>query len=165
MSIYDKGANNYHQGLYSVGLRNVGSYQVSGTPWITGSANLDDGKVHMVEFPTVPKSFTVINNNSDSGYDIRVHFQSGSAAAVTVPGEHGAQTSRATDDVIAGHHYITVTTGYSSVTFDTKCQRVYISNGSGNNNLKYQVLAELTNIPIDQMYHLTGSGITQSPQG
>ena len=24
--------------VYGVGLRNVGSYQVSGTPWVTGSA-------------------------------------------------------------------------------------------------------------------------------
>ena len=59
-----------------VGLRNVGSYQVSGTPWITGSANLDTAKVHMVEFPHVSKSFTVINTNTTGSF--RVHFQSGS---------------------------------------------------------------------------------------
>ena len=47
-----------------VGLRNVGSYQVSGTPFVTGSSNLDDEKVHMVEFPYVSKSVTVINTTS-----------------------------------------------------------------------------------------------------
>ena len=53
---------------YTTGLRNVGSYQVSGTPFVTGSNNLDDGKVHMVEFPYVSKSVTVINITVPSGF-------------------------------------------------------------------------------------------------
>ena len=144
---------------YSVGLNNVGSYQVSGAPWITGSANLDDEKVHMVEFPFVTKSFTVINNNTTNGYDIRVHFDSGSSTAVTVPGEHGAQTIADSDPQIANHHYITVPSGYASLTLNVKCSKVYISQNSNSNNLKYQVFAELTKIPTGSMYTLTGSGI------
>tara|TARA_R100001082_G_scaffold69156_1_gene39205 strand:+ start:667 stop:1131 length:465 start_codon:yes stop_codon:yes gene_type:complete len=151
MSVYSK----------RVGLRNVGSYQVSGTPWITGSANLDDGKVHMIEFPYVSKSFTVINNNTTTGYDIRVHFHSGSSTtALTVPGEGGAQTIAAGCDVIAGNHFITVPSGYASVTFDAKCAKFYISQATSNDNLSYQVFAELTQIPTGSMYHLTGSGIS-----
>ena len=91
----------------SPGLRNVGSYQVSGHPFITGSTNLDNGKVHMVEFPFVAKTFTVINTSSNSGEDIRVHFQSGSGAGspVTAPGEHGAQDiANAQSDVIEKFH-------------------------------------------------------------
>jgi len=141
-----------------VGLRNVGSYQVSGTPWITGSANLDTATVHMVEFPHVSKSFTVINTNTTGSF--RVHFQSGSATAVSTPGEWGAQTSAAADDVIAGFHYITVPEGNAAVTFDVKCKRFYISNLSGLNNLTYQVWGELTQIPTKSMFNLTGSGIT-----
>lgn len=144
----------------SPGLRNVGSYQVSGHPFVTGSDNLDNNKVHMVEFQYVCKSFTVINNNSNSGEDIRVHFESGSAVAVGVPGDTGAQTIADTRDVIANFHYITVPAGNASLTMDARCTKLYISNGSGTSNLAYQVFAELTSIPIGSMYHLTGSGIT-----
>jgi hypothetical protein len=156
---------------YSIGLRNVGSYQVSGQPWVTGSNNLDDTKVHLVEFPYVCKSFTVINKNLQ-GSDIRVHFASGSANAVTVAGDTGAQTSATTDDV-QQFHYITVygnadqqtgsfnAYGPSVMTFDCKCSKFYISNHSGNDNLAYEVFAQLTNIPTARMYNLTGSGITE----
>ena len=37
---------------YTAGLRNVGSYQVSGIPWITGS-NLVAGRQHKIAFPSV----------------------------------------------------------------------------------------------------------------
>jgi len=33
---------------------------------------------------------------------------------------------------------------------------------SGNDNLKYEVFAELTRIPVARMPHLTGSGVTDS---
>ena len=132
------------------GLRNVGSYQVSGHPFITGSGGSDYGlaedKVHMVEFPFVCKSFTVINDNATSGHEIRVHFQSGSGVTAVV---------------IRGHHYVTVPAGFASVTFDVKCKKFYISQGSVDANLTYQVMADLTNISTNRMYHLTGSGITE----
>ena len=156
-----KGRRDSHGGVPSVGVRNVGSYQVSGTPWITGSDEIDNGHVHMVAFPKVSKSFTVINTNSDSAEELRVHFQSGSAA-ITLPGESGAQTIAAASGVLQGFHYITIPGGHASMTFDTKCAKFYISNGSGTNNLAYQVLAELTNIPTGSMWNLTGSGITDS---
>ena len=158
---YPSGANARRQP--SAGLRNVGSYQVSGHPFITGSANLDDGKVHMVEFPYISKSITVVNNNSTSGYDIRVHFQSGSGAGspVTAPGEHGAQDiANAQSDVIEKFHFITVPAGNASVTLDVKCSKFYISQKTGNANLSYEVFAELTGISTNSMYHLTGSGVT-----
>ena len=146
------------------GLRNVGSYQISGHPFITGSSNLDDDKVHGVFFPFVCKSFTVINTNSNSGEDIRVHFGSGSNE-VTVPGDAGAQTIANDDDVISNFHYITVpqsgSAEMSSVTMNTRCTNIYISNGSGTSNLSYQVFAELTLIDRGSMYQLTGSGITE----
>jgi|3_EtaG_2_1085321.scaffolds.fasta_scaffold77522_2 hypothetical protein len=152
----------YAHAFNAPGLRNVGSYQASGVPWITGSDDLDSGDVHMVQFPRVPKSFTVINTSANSGENIRVHFQSGSGVtAVTVPGHVGAQTITTAADVIRNFHYITVPPGYSSATFDVKCRQVYVSNLSGDNDLSYEVLAELTNIPRERMYHLTGSGITE----
>ena len=148
------------------GIRSVGSYQVAGHPFITGSTNLDTGKQHLIKFPYVSRSFTVINNNTNSGEDVRVHFQSGSSVtAITKAGdfdESGGTSIAETDDVIAGQHYITVPAGYSSVTVDVKCKQFYISQASGVNDLNYQVLADLTNISTTRMYHLTGSGITKA---
>ena len=147
-------------GRHNVGLHNVGSYQSSGKPFITGSTLSADNKCHMVEFPSVSKSFTVINTTATGDGDIRVHFQSGSSTtAITVAGLGGEQGIIATSDVIAGKHFITVGDG-ASVTMDVKCKRFYISGDFGSDTPSYQVLGELTNIPAGRMYHLTGSGIT-----
>ena len=130
-------------------------------PFITGSTNLDEDKVHMIEFPFVCKSFTVINTNSSG--DLRLHFQSGSnVAPITVPGDAGAATIATTDDVLAGFHFISIPPGNSSLTMDSKCHRIYISrpNGDGD-NATYEVFAELTNISVGSMYELTGSGVTE----
>ena len=43
------------------GIGNVGSYQVSGYPYVTGSVRLNDGEEHKISFPRVAKSITVIN--------------------------------------------------------------------------------------------------------
>ena len=145
-----------------MGLRNVGSYQTSGHPWVTGSTELGTARCHMVEFPYVTKSFTVINVNTNSGEDIRVHFQSGSGTdEITIPGHVGEKAISDGSDVYVGLHYITVPPGNSSITFDVKCKRAYISNpDGGTDNLDYQVFAELTNIPTQSMYHIPGSGVT-----
>jgi hypothetical protein len=145
-------------GRYNVGLHNVGSYQSSGKPFITGSAHSAALRVHMIEFPSVCKSFTVINTEAADAA-IRVHFQSGSGvAAITLPGLSGELAIANTADVIAGNHFISVAAG-ASLTMDVKCKQFYISTETADTS--YQVFAELTNIPTDRMYHLTGSGITE----
>ena len=142
---------------YTSGLHNVGSYQSSGHPFITGSTHSDANKVHMVEFPSVSRSFTVINTAAVAAA-VRVHFQSGSGVtALTAPGLGGEQTIANTADVIAGSHFITVDAG-ASVTMDVKCHQFYVSTETADTS--YQVFAELTNISTTRMYDLTGSGIT-----
>ena len=138
------------------GLRNVGAYQSSGHPFVTGSKDLDHAKVQMVEFPYVSRSFTVINTSTTGS--IQVHFQSGSTAAPVAGISYAIDNS---DDVLANNHYITVPAGHSSFTMDVKCRKLYISNRSSIANLSYQVFAELTGIPKQHMYHLTGSGVTE----
>ena len=141
--------------VYGVGLRNVGSYQVSGTPWVTGSA-IAAGKSQRHTFANVSKSFTVINTGSA---EILVHFAHDSSnAPISGDGDGNAVTFGTGHDWYANDHYISVGNG-ASVTFDVKCKNVFISNetaGAGG----YQIFAELTNIPIGRMYELTGSGIT-----
>jgi len=142
------------------GLRSVGAYQVSGAPFITGSTGLGQNKCHMVEFPFVTKSVTITNTTSNAGYNIRLHFNSGSTA-ITIPGDKGEQNINDEDDIIAKKHFVTVPAGFGSVTMDVKCKRLYISQNANNSDFSYEVFAELTGIPTSSMYHLTGSGITE----
>tara|TARA_R110002012_G_scaffold134829_1_gene288368 strand:+ start:36 stop:545 length:510 start_codon:yes stop_codon:yes gene_type:complete len=152
------------------GLKSVGSYQVAGFPWITGSSNLDRGKVHMLEFPFVIKSFTVINTNASANHHIRVHFNSGTlqaVGAVTQPGEAGAKAIvDSTSPVILGKHFISIPGASGSMTFNVKCKKAYISASDTTNaaaDSSYQVFAELTTIGTSSMPHLTGSGIDTLP--
>jgi hypothetical protein len=51
---------------YTVGLNNVGSYQVAGSPYLTGSSIEDEVKI--LSFPRVTKKITIDNIGSDSLY-------------------------------------------------------------------------------------------------
>ena len=144
---------------YTTGLRNVGSYQVSGTPWATGSVSTTSfatNKTTRYQFPYVTKSLTVINTGLNN---VRLHFQSGSG--VTIDATDGVLVAGDdADDVQGKFHYITVLPENGSVTMDVKCKEIYLSNHSGGTS-GFQVFAELTGIPSTRMYSLTGSGITE----
>ena len=141
---------------YTAGLRNVGSYQISGHPFMSGST-IGANKCHIMEFPYVCRSITVINTGT--AQDMRIHFQSGSGTtAITVPGSSGEQTIAGSSDVIANLNFITVPKGDGAMTLDVKVKNIYLSSVGGTT---YQIFAELTSIPAQHMYHLTGSGITE----
>ena len=131
-------------GRHGVGLQNVGSYQISGWPWVTGSV-LADGQEDTISFPMVTKSVTIIASGSLASDDdnvLRAHFASTSSG-----------------EVFLGHHYITFEGDDDSLTLNIKCKELYLSAvGSG---VGYEVVAELTNIPTDRMFTLTGSGVTE----
>jgi len=124
---------------YSAGLHNVGSYQVSGRPWVTASVGLVNED--RLQFPSVTKSITIINTTPSVAF--RVHFNSSSAGRV-----------------IDGDHYITLSTDAEAVSIElnVKCKEIYLSLDSGTG--AYQVVASLTGIDESQMYALTGSGLT-----
>ena len=155
MSLTNQVAN-----VYGAGLRNVGSYQVSGTPWVTGSNGsltyLTNNQIVRFQFPFITKSLTVINTGAN---DLRLHFQSGSGVT-TATNDGDLASSAGNSDVMSGHHYITVPANRGSVTMDVKCKEIYLSNHSGGNT-GYEIFAELTQIGTTRMYELTGSGITE----
>ena len=124
---------------YKAGLNNVGSYQVSGKPWITGST-VSSGAEDRIQFPLVAKSITVINTDAGND-DIRVHFNSKDEA-----------------NVISGNHYVTLTENRDSITINAKCKEIYLSAPGAD--ASYTVIAELTSIESNSMYALTGSGLT-----
>ena len=131
-------------GKYGVGLHNVGSYQSSGHPFITGSA-IADAIEHKISFPMVAKSVTVIASGTIDDV-LRVHFQS--TASTVAP------------ETVTGHHYIALGEDGDSVTFNVKCKEIYLSSAGGAGG--YEIFAEMTNIPTDSMYTLTGSGVTDA---
>ena len=112
-----------------VGLRNVGSYQVSGTPWMTGSGGATGfpaEKVHRHTFPSVTKSVTII---CTGGTDIRVAFQNGytTFSPFTEDGFAGQKTYSASEVTMVNANYITVPASNGSVTFDVKCKEIFLS--------------------------------------
>ena len=134
--------------VYGVGLRNVGSYQVSGIPYLTGSTivatttyNVGVQGELMLQFPYITKSITVTNTSSTSGF--LIHFVSYSS-----PG-----------NVHAGKHFLSLNAG-QTVTFDVKCKEIFLHNNDTSNNQTFELIADLTNIPTERMYELTGSGLT-----
>ena len=171
-------------GAPGVGLRNVGSYQVSGHPYITGSG---DGNgtaqaaktIKRYKFPFVSKKITVTalpgNPNSQnlakgaepaddrsgknllqSGSYVWVSFASGSNHAITDVADTVALSYNS--DIIRGNHYIPVT---GSFTMEAKVKEVYVIRPDADSAATCKVVAELTNVPVQRMYNLTGSGITE----
>tara|TARA_A100001391_G_scaffold200864_2_gene186327 strand:+ start:922 stop:1356 length:435 start_codon:yes stop_codon:yes gene_type:complete len=129
-------------GAVGVGLRNVGSYQISGHPYITGSV-INAGQEMKVSFPYVTKKITVIASGSLSGHGLRVHFA----------------TTGSGNNVVGGKHYITLNSHEDSMEFDVKCKELYLS-APGAAAAGFMLYASLTNIPTSSMYAVTGSGVT-----
>jgi len=125
----------------SVGLNNVGSYQVSGVPFITGSNTIPVDTEDKITFPMVARNVTVINHGTEV---IRVHFN-----------------SKDDTTVITNFHFVELDSDEDSISMSVKCKEIYISTPATNVNPgNYRVIAELTQISTDRMYVLTGSGLT-----
>ena len=148
----------------SVGLRNVGSYQASGDPYISGTVESQTTlTMKRYQFPAVVREITIANLAGSN--PIQISFISGSAGvdfsssdSVTLGGSAAAANAAwAVAEVGAGAHFWEIAAG-SSVTFRTKCKEMYVSALSGAAD--YKLLGELTNIPTSSMYHLSGSGLT-----
>ena len=109
--------------IYSAGLGNVGSYQVSGIPFVTGAINATSAT--KVSFPYVTRWIEVVNYSTSA--DVRVGFS-----------ENGVKETR----------YFRVgranAAGYNhnSVRLEIKATELWLS---GSNSV--DVIAGLTNIP------------------
>jgi hypothetical protein len=125
---------------HGVGLRNVGSYQASGHPYLTGSGAMAAGQEIQVSFPFVTKSVTVMASGSNPL--IGVTFNA--------TGSDGR--------VEAGKHILGLAGGGTSFTFNVKCKEIWIHTLNATSG--FTVYGSLTNIATAQMYDLTGSGLT-----
>ena len=117
---------------YSTSIRHVGAYQVSGRPWVKG--NLDVTSSTKIQFPFVTRWICITNNDTSAA--VKLSFSSGGAGSGV---------------------YFEIPAGATSPRLEVKCSEIWLIGGAAN---KTSVMAGLTNIPRDQMYTLTGDGIT-----
>lgn len=142
------GLKNQVPNVYSVGLQNVGSYQVSGRAYITGSnISTTENSILVnhetsVSFPKTTKSLTVWNFSDSVSAKLRVTFAS--TGSMTNYDANGCYYELAQNE---------------SFTLNVKCKKVYLSALSAD--VKWKLYASLTNIPAERMYDLTGSGISE----
>tara|TARA_Y100000310_G_scaffold269537_1_gene282795 strand:- start:437 stop:934 length:498 start_codon:yes stop_codon:yes gene_type:complete len=129
--------NNYPR----AGLGNANSYLVAGTPYVTGAATIAVTSQHKIVFPRVAREVVVVNKAAP---DLRVYFTDMAAGTSTFD----------------GLHYVTLTENRDSWTFRCKCKEIYIYNADGSDEGAYELYAEITHIDSDEMYILTGSGLT-----
>ena len=138
---------------YSVGLQNVGSYQVSGQPFLTGSET-KPGQEYKIRFPRVTKSVTVIMSGSSPTVSLN-----------TLDHLRVSFASTASSEVIQySKNYITLGADGDAATFNVKCKEIFINCVTTQANgaepiMGFEILAELTSIPTGSMYALTGAGI------
>lgn len=142
---------------YTPGLGNVGNYQVSGTPWLTGSimavSGTTDGlnsSTQHIQFPFVTKEVTFVNLGQT---ELELHLANDGGA-------HGTATG--------GHKFTVPPSGtvhgapLARQVFDMKTKDLFVTNkGSGAG--AYQIYASLTRIDRGRMFPLTGSGINNEP--
>ncbi len=141
--------------IYTAGLRNVGSYQVSGHPYLSGSTTTttigaaDNG---YFAFPYVSKSITI--DNIDSTHACMISFAPFRDADLS---DYGFTTG---NDVSGSGNWLYLAAG-NSMTLDVKCKEIFVTPHSAN-AVDVQVYAELTNIPTGRMYSFDGlRGITR----
>ena len=133
---------------YSVGLQNVGSYQVSGTPYISGSNAHAANTERQFVFPMVAKSVKIACYTEDSAGgcpELRIHFNTNGGSSPAV---------------VSGMHDFILSGSVREVTLDVKCKEIFISTPNAGVDRQYRVYAELTQIPKARMFALTGSGLT-----
>ena len=131
---------------YTPGLQHAGSYISSGYPYLKTYTLANSGvSEQSLEFSHVTKQIVIINSETSTSRDLRVHLLSTGSAS-------GAQ-------IINNKHYYDVPNN-TSLTLDLKCKEIFFSNASGG-SITFSVFASQTQIPTGRMYALTGSGIDE----
>ena len=116
---------------YTAGLSNVGSYQVSGAPFLTSS--VDATQAVKIDFPYVT-SWVIIQNNNHNNMDLKVGFS-----------QNGVE---GTNFFLLYNRYNNSSQDRSSILAPLKLKLTEIWL-SGSNNV--EIIAGLTNIPVERV--------------
>jgi hypothetical protein len=133
--------------IYTVGLRNAGSYQVAGQPYMSGSTTTatlgSNVNAHFV-FPYVTKKIKI--DNDSSSRDLIISFSPFLQSQAAGFGY--------TNSASGSGNWLFLQAG-NSVELDIKCKEVFLAPATAH-AVECSVYAELTNIPTDRMYSLDG---------
>ena len=126
--------------VYTAGLNNVGSYQVSGMPFATGSLTIPaSGSTPLrIEFPYVTQWISVTNTNSKH---VRLGFS-----------ENGVKNG--------GNNYVLIHEDNHPAehTYYLKLTELYLLSDTGQSVANFSVIAGLTNIPVGRINNISPSG-------
>jgi len=129
-SAFNVSADAQHR-RFKAGIGHVGSYQVAGRPFLTGSDITTGQKWLGVHFPAVTKAITVISSGSG---DLRISFGQPYVGSNLQP-------------CIEPHrNYITLNSSEDSVTLNVKCRDIYVSLADPSVAGAFELTAELTGI-------------------
>ena len=128
---------------YGVGLQNVGSYQVSGIPFLTSSvvAPVSSGTPVRIDFPEVTQRIIVENIGSEH---LRVGFS--------------ANGVKGTNYFLIHEHHTGTPTQFNSVELRVKVSSIFILSHDGSSATTASISAELTNIDKDLLASSGPSG-------
>jgi len=140
-----KDANSQTFRNHTAGLNNVGSYQVSGMPFATGSLTIPaSGSADplKIEFPYVTSWFSVINTNSK-------HIRVGFSANGVKNGNYNYFLIHEDNHPTSNH-------------FPLKVTELYLLSDTGQSIANASVVAGLTNIPVERVNNLSAPGTNWS---
>ena len=116
---------------YGVVLSNVGSYQVSGIPYLTGTtAPISSSAPVEIVFPDVTQRIIVSNTGLA---DLRIGFSA-----------NGVKDTN--NYFILHQHDRTTTSDYSKIDLRVKVSSIFLLSNSGSTTTTVRIAAELTNI-------------------
>lgn len=124
----------------SPGLSSVGSYLMAGKPYISG-CSLVAGEEKPFHFPNVTKKIFILPTGENPNINLTV-----------------ASTS-SKGSVVSGQHYLTIP--QNGLEIDIMCTKVFVHTANPAAVGSCQIYASLTGINVDNMFHLTGSGIDE----
>jgi hypothetical protein len=146
------------------GLGHVAPYQVSGRPYITGSVveNGDPTSAataqFKISFPHVARTLRIENTGSAP---LRIHFANATDdgnGAISENNFYIIPSGMLHYGSGAAANYITGSSKNQPYEFNVKCVDLYVSSMNLGQS-GFQLFAELTHIPFQDMYTLSGSGI------
>jgi len=137
-------------------LGNASAYQVSGWPWVTGSIMAVGKYFKEVNFPSVTKSFTVVN--LDATHIHPAADQTGTKAIFIFFGDVSVADTVQPDQIL-NNHFITIPEDKNGFVFDVKCRKIFVGCHDIVGIGAFQIFAELTNVPAVDMPALSGNGI------
>ena len=137
------------------GIASVGSYQISGTPYVS-SSTLADGHVLQFDLPAVSRRLLIRNDSVAQATSLVVAFDNPVTNPAVMALGHGININSPAD---IGTSF-TLSGSVPFIDLDIKCSKFFLySPNSSGATVRYTVIGELTGIQPSQMFELTGSGI------